>query len=78
MDDLKQRLLLRVEELRKQRAATAHRKISGGVAAKMPRVKDAPEKKKKKKKPKSEPEADADGSSSVGASANGTAVDAEA
>jgi hypothetical protein len=50
MDDLKQRLLIRVEELRKQRQATAHRKVNGGDVAVRPREKNVPEKKKKRKK----------------------------
>ena len=81
MDDLKQRLLLRVEELRKQRAATAHRKITGAVATKVPRVKDEKEKREKKKtkrQEKDEAKAEAAAEAKANVGANGTSVDAAA
>ncbi len=78
MDDLKQRLLLRVQELRKQRQATAHRKLNGDPAVRR-REKTAPEKKpKRKKKPAAKVAAAGDGATASEADSADVAVQGSA
>jgi hypothetical protein len=73
MDDLKQRLLIRVQELRKQRQATAHRKLNGEAAVK--KQKTAPDKKQKRKKKPAAKAAAAGDDASDGAAGSAGAVE---
>ena len=71
MDGLRQRLLVRVEELRKQRQATAHRKVNGDARVRPREKKRAPELKKRRKPAKQPAGAAIAASADGGAAENG-------